>query len=67
MGLVLPASVHLSDAAEAAMTDLYRRGTSAGTLRAWECDLASIAMAAAFPRPWNADGRVATQAPLRHL
>jgi hypothetical protein len=41
--LALPAYAQLSDADEAALTELYRRGTPANTLRAWERDLAYIA------------------------
>lgn len=41
--LTLPAYAQLSDADEAALTALYRRGTPANTLRAWERDLAYIA------------------------
>lgn len=41
--LALPAYAQLSEADEAALTDLYRRGTPANTLRAWERDLAYIA------------------------
>lgn len=37
--LTLPTCAQLSDADEAALTDLYRRGTPADTLRAWERDL----------------------------
>ena len=40
--LTLPSYAQLSDADEAALTELYRRGTSANTLRAWERDLAYI-------------------------
>ena len=38
--LALPVYAQLTDADEAALTDLYRRGTPANTLRAWERDLA---------------------------
>ena len=40
--LALPAYAQLSDADEAALRDLYRRGTPPNTLRAWERDLAYI-------------------------
>jgi len=41
--LALLAYAQLSDADEAALTDLYRRGTPANTLCAWERDLAYVA------------------------
>lgn len=41
--LILPPYAQLSDADDAALTELYRRGTPANTLRAWERDLAYIA------------------------
>ena len=41
--LALPAHVQLSATDEAALTELYRRGTPPNTLRAWERDLAYIA------------------------
>lgn len=52
-GLILPAYAQLSDADEAALSDLYRRGTPPNTLRAWERDLAYIAAwkMAAFGQP----------------
>ena len=37
--LALPSYVQLSEADEAALTELYRHGTPANTLRAWERDL----------------------------
>lgn len=40
--LALPSYAQLSDADEAALSELYRRGTPANTLRAWERDLAYI-------------------------
>lgn len=41
--LILPSYAQLSDADDAALTELYRRGTPPNTLRAWERDLAYIA------------------------
>jgi integrase len=68
--LTLPAYAQLSDADEAALTDLYRRGTPANTLRAWERDLAYIAAwkMAAFGRPlaWPEDEQVALRFILDH-
>jgi len=40
--LILPVSAQLSDANEATLSDLYRCGIPASTLRAWERDLAYI-------------------------
>ena len=61
--LALPTYAQLSDADEAALTDLYRRGTPTNTLRAWERDLAYIAAwkMASFGRPldWPEDEKVA--------
>ena len=60
----------LSDADEAALTDLYRRGTPANTLRAWERDLAYIAAwkMASFGRPlaWPEVEKVALHFILDH-
>jgi len=39
---VLPRYTHLTEADETALTELYRRGTPANTLRAWDRDLAWI-------------------------
>jgi integrase len=68
--LVLPAYAQLSDADEAALTELYRRGTPANTLRAWERDLAYIAAwkMASFGRPldWPEDEKVALRFILDH-
>lgn len=68
--LALPAYAQLSDADEAALTDLYRRGTPPNTLRAWERDLAYIAAwkMAAFGQPlaWPEDERVALRFILDH-
>lgn len=67
---VLPAYAQLSDADEAALTDLYRRGTPANTLRAWERDLTYIAAwkMASFGRPldWPEDEKVALRFVLDH-
>jgi integrase len=68
--LSLPAYAQLSDADEAALTDLYRRGTPANTLRAWERDLAYVAAwkMASFGRPpaWPEDEAVALRFILDH-
>lgn len=68
--LALPTYAQLSDADEAALTDLYRRGTPANTLRAWERDLAYIAAwkMASFGKPltWPEDERVALRFILDH-
>ena len=68
--LALPAYAQLSDVDEAALTDLYRRGTPANTLRAWERDLAYIAAwkMAAFGKPlaWPEDDKVALRFILDH-
>jgi integrase len=68
--LALPAYTQLSDADEAALTDLYRRGTPPNTLRAWERDLAYVAAwkMAAFGRPlvWPEEERVALRFVLDH-
>ena len=51
--LALPSYAQLSEADEAALTELYRRGTPPNTLRAWERDLAYISAwkMAAFGQP----------------
>ncbi len=68
--LALPSYAQLSDADEAALTDLYRRGTPANTLRAWERDLAYIAAwkMAAFGQPlaWPETEKVALRFILDH-
>ena len=68
--LALPSHAQLSDADEAALTELYRRGTPANTLRAWERDLAYIAAwkMAAFGKPlaWPEDEKVALRFILDH-
>lgn len=66
----LPAYAQLSAADEAALTELYRRGTPANTLRAWERDLAYVAAwkMAAFGQPlaWPEDEKVALRFILDH-
>ena len=68
--LALPAYAQLSDADEAALADLYRRGTPPNTLRAYERDLAYIAAwkMASFGRPlnWPEDEKVALRFILDH-
>ena len=68
--LALPAYAQLSEADEAALTDLYRRGTPANTLRAWERDLAYIAAwkMAAFGQSlaWPEEEKVALRFILDH-
>lgn len=68
--LALPAYAQLSEADQAALSDLYRRGTPANTLRAWERDLAYIAAwkMASFGRPlaWPEDETVALRFILDH-
>jgi integrase len=68
--LALPTYAQLSDADEAALTDLYRRGTPPNTLRAWERDLAYVAAwkMASFGRPldWPEDEKVALRFVLDH-
>lgn len=68
--LALPSYAQLSDADEAALIDLYRRGTPPNTLRAWERDLAYIAAwkMAAFGQPlaWPEDEKVALRFILDH-
>lgn len=60
----------LSPADEAALTELYRRGTPANTLRAWERDLVYLTAwkQAAFGAPltWPEDQRVALRFVLDH-
>lgn len=64
----LPAALAHED--EAALSDLYRRGTPANTLRAWERDLAYIAAwkAAVFGQPlvWPEEERIALRFVLDH-
>ncbi|MFZ1469408.1 MAG: tyrosine-type recombinase/integrase [Paracoccaceae bacterium] len=68
--LALPSYAQLSDADEAALTELYRRGTPPNTLRAWERDLAYISAwkMAAFGQPphWPEDEKVALRFILDH-
>jgi hypothetical protein len=68
--LALPAYAQLSDTDEAALTELYRRGTPPNTLRAWERDRAYIAAwkMAAFGQPlaWPEEEKVALRFILDH-
>ena len=68
--LALPSYAQLSDADEAALTELFRRGTPPNTLRAWERDLAYIAAwkMASFGQPllWPEDEKVALRFILDH-
>jgi integrase len=68
--VALPSYTQLSDADEAALTELFQRGTPANTLRAWERDLAYIAAwkMAAFGRPlaWPEEQKVALRFILDH-
>ena len=68
--LPLPAYAALAPEDEAALSALYKRGTPANTLRAWERDLAYISTwkAAVFGRPlaWPEEERVALRFVLDH-
>ncbi len=68
--LALPSYAQLSEADEAALTELYRRGTPPNTLRAWERDLAYISAwkMAAFGQPlhWPEEEKVALRFILDH-
>lgn len=68
--LPLPAYAALAPEDEAALSALYKRGTPANTLRAWERDLAYISAwkAAVFGRPlaWPEEERVALRFVLDH-
>jgi len=68
--LPLPAAAQLSQADEDALTELYRRGTPANTLRAWERDLAYIGAwkQAVFGAPlaWPEEEAVALRFLLHH-
>ncbi|MCL7466622.1 tyrosine-type recombinase/integrase [Phaeovulum sp. NW3] len=68
--LTLPTGIQLSEADAAALTELYRRGTPANTLRAWERDLAYLAVwkGAAFSTPlsWPEEEAVALRFLLDH-
>lgn len=68
--LALPSYAQLSEADEAALTELLRRGTPPNTLRAWERDLAYIAAwkMAAFGQPlaWPEAEQVALRFILDH-
>ncbi|WP_068298535.1 tyrosine-type recombinase/integrase [Pararhodobacter sp. CCB-MM2] len=70
MTLPLPHHHQLSDADEQALSDLFRRGTPANTLRAWERDLLYITAwkQAAFGTPltWPEDEAVALRFILHH-
>jgi integrase len=69
-GLTLPSYAQLSEADAAALAELYKRGTPANTLRAWERDLAYIAAwkAAVFGQPlvWPEAKRVTLRFMLDH-
>ena len=68
--LILPSYAQLSADDDAALTELYRRGTPPNTVRAWERDLAYLAAwkMAAFGRPlaWPEDETVALRFILDH-
>lgn len=68
--LALPGYAQLAEADEAALTELYRRGTPANTLRAWERDLAYISAwkMASFGQPltWPEAEKVALRFILDH-
>ncbi|WP_127904391.1 tyrosine-type recombinase/integrase [Solirhodobacter olei] len=68
--LLLPSSATLTAEDEAALTDLYRRGTPENTIRAWERDLAYVGAwkAAAFGKAlsWPEEERVALRFVLDH-
>lgn len=68
--LAFPGYAQLSEADEAALSDLYRRGTPSNTLRALERDLAYIAAwkMASFGKPlaWPEDEKVALRFILNH-
>jgi integrase len=68
--LPLPSYAQLTEADQTALADLYRKGTPANTLRAWERDLAYIAAwkSAVFGRPlaWPEEERVALRFVLDH-
>lgn len=70
MTLPLPSYAQLSLADEAALTELFRRGTPPNTLRAWERDLAYVVAwkMAAFGRPlsWPEEEKVALRFILDH-
>ena len=70
MTLPLPAYAQLSPADEQALSDLFRKGTPANTLRAWERALAYIAAwkMAAFGTPlcWPEEEGVALRFVLHH-
>jgi integrase len=68
--LALPAYAQLSEADEAALAELFRKGTPPNTLRAWERDMAYIAAwkMAAFGQPlaWPEEEKVALRFVLDH-
>lgn len=68
--LPVPASSNITAEDEAALIDLYKRGTPTNTQRAWESDLAYIAAwkAAVFGKPllWPEEDRVALRFVLDH-
>lgn len=68
--LALPTYAQLSGADQAALSDLFRRGTPPNTLRAWERDLAYVSAwkMAVFERPlaWPEEERVALRFVLDH-
>lgn len=68
--LALPVYAQLTATDEAALTELYRRGTPPNTLRAWERDLAYVAAwkMASFGQPlgWPEDEKVALRFILDH-
>ncbi|MCA0205195.1 MAG: tyrosine-type recombinase/integrase [Proteobacteria bacterium] len=70
MTLPLPAHAQLSPADEQALTELFRKGTPANTLRAWERDLAYIAAwkmtAFGTPLSWPEEESVALRFVLHH-
>jgi len=65
-----PTYAQLSDADEEALAALYRKGTPANTLRAWERDLAYIAAwkmaAVGLPLAWPEEEQVALRFILHH-
>ena len=69
-GMALALPPYLSAEDEAALTELYRRGTPPNTLRAWERDLAYITawkhLAFAQPLIWPEEDRVALRFVLDH-
>lgn len=70
MTLPLPSYAQLSEVDETALADLFRKGTPANTLRAWERDLAYISAwkQIVFGRPlaWPEDEKVVLRFLLHH-